>query len=149
LPRCSPTALACRRRRPGSRPPSWPTGTRCAPGSPTAAVVGGGRRHGLHALTFGYILGEVVRRVTGRPIARVLREEVAGPLGIADSLFFGVPAQQLTRVARLEDGNWSTVRRPGPLTRCSSRPPPTRSRPAPSWATGPTISWSTSPPPAR
>ena len=33
---------------------------------------------GYHALTFGYILGEVVRRVTGRPIAQVLREEVAG-----------------------------------------------------------------------
>ena len=61
-----------------------------------------GTATGYHALTFGYILGEVVRRVTGRSIAQVLCEEVAGPLGIADDLFFGVPTAQHDRVARLE-----------------------------------------------
>ncbi|MEV0136745.1 serine hydrolase domain-containing protein [Dactylosporangium sp. NPDC050688] len=79
-------------------PPLWESGTAT----------------GYHALTFGYILGEVVRRVTGRSAAQVLREDVAGPLGIADDVFFGVPAQQQHRVARLEDGNWVTAmaRRP-------------------------------------
>ncbi len=62
-----------------------------------------------HAVTFGYIAGEVVRRVTGRTIAEVLRDEVAGPLGVADDLFYGVPAEQLPRVARLEEGNWAHV----------------------------------------
>ncbi|CND56702.1 beta-lactamase [Mycobacterium tuberculosis] len=57
---------------------------------------------GAHVLTFGIILGEVVRRVTGRPIADVLRAEVAAPLGIADDLFFGVPARHLPRLARME-----------------------------------------------
>jgi CubicO group peptidase (beta-lactamase class C family) len=68
-----------------------------------------GTATGYHALTFGYILGEVVRRVTGRPIAQVLREEVAGRLGVAGDLFFGVPSGELHRVARLEDGNWSDL----------------------------------------
>jgi CubicO group peptidase (beta-lactamase class C family) len=62
-----------------------------------------------HPVTFGYIAGEVVRRVTGRTIAEVLRDEVAGPLGVAGDLFFGVPAEQLSRVARLEEGNWARL----------------------------------------
>jgi CubicO group peptidase (beta-lactamase class C family) len=58
---------------------------------------------GYHPLTWGYIVGEIVRGASGKPIAEVLREEVAGPLGIADELFFGVPAAALGRVARQED----------------------------------------------
>ncbi|MFF3671231.1 serine hydrolase domain-containing protein [Microtetraspora malaysiensis] len=68
-----------------------------------------GTATGYHALTFGYILGEIVRRVTGQPIAQVLREQVGAPLGIADEVFFGVPERLLGHVARLEEGNWSTV----------------------------------------
>ncbi|MEV8632178.1 serine hydrolase domain-containing protein [Streptosporangium sp. NPDC051023] len=62
-----------------------------------------GTRFGYHPQSYGYILGEVVRRVTGRRISQVLREEVAGPLGVADELFFGVPESELGRLARLED----------------------------------------------
>src|SRR5512132_2475088 len=62
-----------------------------------------GTKVGYHAYTFGYIVGEVVRRATGKPISQVLREEVAGPLGVADELFFGVPEGDLGRLARLED----------------------------------------------
>ena len=62
-----------------------------------------GTRTAYHAYTFGYIIGEVVRRATGKPISQVLREEVAGPLGIADELYFGMPESELGRVARLED----------------------------------------------
>jgi CubicO group peptidase (beta-lactamase class C family) len=58
---------------------------------------------GYHAQTFGWIVGEIVRRATGRRISEVLRDEVAGPLGVADELFFGVPAGEIPRVARLED----------------------------------------------
>lgn len=73
-----------------------------------------GAATGYHAVTYGYVLGEVVRRVTGRPISAVLRERVTGPLGIVDDLHFGVPSSDLDRVARLEDGNWSSAlaRRP-------------------------------------
>ena len=66
-----------------------------------------GTKTAYHAYTFGYIVGEVVRRATGRPISQVLREEVAGPLGVADELYFGVPEPELGRLARLEDADGS------------------------------------------
>lgn len=62
-----------------------------------------GEKVGYHAVTFGFILGEVVRRATGKPVSLVLAEEVGEPLGIAGELFFGVPAAELGRVARFED----------------------------------------------
>ena len=62
-----------------------------------------GTKTAYHAYPFGYIVGEIVRRATGKPISQVLREEVAGPLGIADELYFGVPESELGRLARLED----------------------------------------------
>ncbi|AGL14137.1 EstA family serine hydrolase [Actinoplanes sp. N902-109] len=65
-----------------------------------------GTRHGFHEWTYGWLLGEVVRRATQRPIAWVLAEDVARPLGAERELFFGVPPQELNRVARLKDRNW-------------------------------------------
>jgi CubicO group peptidase (beta-lactamase class C family) len=62
-----------------------------------------GTKVGYHAYTFGYILGEVVRRATGKPVSQVLREEVSGPLGVADELWFGMPASEHHRLALLED----------------------------------------------
>jgi CubicO group peptidase (beta-lactamase class C family) len=62
-----------------------------------------GAKIGYHAVTFGYIVGEIVRRASGKPISQVLREEVAGPLGVADELFFAVPKAEQGRLARLED----------------------------------------------
>jgi CubicO group peptidase (beta-lactamase class C family) len=62
-----------------------------------------GERVGYHAVTFGYLIGQVVRRATGTPLSQVLAEEVTGPLGIGDELYFGVPPSELPRVARLED----------------------------------------------
>lgn len=62
-----------------------------------------GTKIGYHAYSFGYILGEIVRRTTGRPISQVLREDVAGPLGVADELYFGMPQAQHHRLAVLED----------------------------------------------
>ncbi|WP_428962393.1 serine hydrolase domain-containing protein [Micromonospora fluostatini] len=62
-----------------------------------------GERVGYHAVTFGYLVGEIVRRATGRRISQVLADEVAGPLGVADELYLGVPAAELPRVARLTD----------------------------------------------
>ncbi len=62
-----------------------------------------GTKIGYHAITWGYIVGEIVRRATGKPISEVLRTEVAGPLGVADELFFAVPASEQGRLAQLED----------------------------------------------
>src|SRR5919205_3075722 len=56
-----------------------------------------GTRVGYHAVTFGYIVGEIVRRATGKPISQVLREDVAAPLGVSDELFFAVPKAEQGR----------------------------------------------------
>lgn len=68
-----------------------------------------GTRHGFHEWTWGWLVGEVVRRATQRPIAWVVAEDVARPLGADRELFFGVPPQELNRVARLKDRNWAAA----------------------------------------
>jgi CubicO group peptidase (beta-lactamase class C family) len=40
-----------------------------------------GTASGYHALNFGHLLGEVVRRVTGKSLKQFVAEEIAGPLG--------------------------------------------------------------------
>jgi CubicO group peptidase (beta-lactamase class C family) len=59
-----------------------------------------GTQTGYHALTYGWMLGEVVRRVDGRGFGRFLQEEVCEPLGI-EAMYFGVPAEEEHRVATL------------------------------------------------
>jgi CubicO group peptidase (beta-lactamase class C family) len=56
-----------------------------------------GTRHGYHALTFGHLVGELVRRVDGRSIGTFFREEVAEPRGL--DLWIGLPAEHEARVA--------------------------------------------------
>jgi CubicO group peptidase (beta-lactamase class C family) len=75
-----------------------------------------GTKIGYHAYTFGYILGEVVRRATDRPLSEVLRSEVTEPLGVADELYFGMPRSEHGRLARLEDA-------PGAAEMMASMPP--------------------------
>jgi CubicO group peptidase (beta-lactamase class C family) len=56
-----------------------------------------GAAHGYHVNTFGFLVGEVLRRVTGRSPGTLLRESVAGPLG-AD-VHLGLPVAEHGRVA--------------------------------------------------
>ena len=58
-----------------------------------------GTASGYHALTQGYLVGEVVRRITGKSLGTVFREEIAEPLG-AD-FHIGLPASEDHRVADL------------------------------------------------
>jgi CubicO group peptidase (beta-lactamase class C family) len=58
-----------------------------------------GTASGYHVITQGYLVGEVVRRITGRSLGTVFREEIAGPLG-AD-FHIGLPASEDARVADL------------------------------------------------
>jgi CubicO group peptidase (beta-lactamase class C family) len=58
-----------------------------------------GEEHGYHALTFGWLVGEVVRRVSGRSIGAYFRDEIAGPLG-AD-FWIGTPPELDERTAEL------------------------------------------------
>lgn len=60
-----------------------------------------GTRHGYHALTYGWLVGEIVRRVSGRHLAEFVSEEIAAPLG-CDGLHIGLPEGERHRVAALE-----------------------------------------------
>jgi CubicO group peptidase (beta-lactamase class C family) len=57
-----------------------------------------GRRLAYHAVTGGFLLGEVVRRATGHDIRRVLRDEIAEPLGL-HWLSYGLRAEEIDRRA--------------------------------------------------
>jgi CubicO group peptidase (beta-lactamase class C family) len=58
-----------------------------------------GSQSGYHAITQGYLLGEVVRRVTGKTLGTYFAEEIAGPLG-AD-FHIGLGREHFDRVADL------------------------------------------------
>jgi CubicO group peptidase (beta-lactamase class C family) len=59
-----------------------------------------GTAHGYHALTYGWLVSEVVRRVDGRSVARYLADELARPLGL--ETWIGLPEEHEPRVSRLE-----------------------------------------------
>ncbi|WP_214413059.1 serine hydrolase domain-containing protein [Sphaerisporangium fuscum] len=61
-----------------------------------------GTAHGYHALTYGFLVGEVVRRVTGRTVGEVVADEIAGPRGL--ELWLGAPDDVIARTARLSAG---------------------------------------------
>lgn len=86
-----------------------------------------GTATGYHGWTFGWIVGEVIRRATGRPVSQVLHDEVAAPLGIADSLFFGVPDDAAARTATLVEGNWEAALALAPASWTFFRTVPNRS----------------------
>lgn len=58
-----------------------------------------GTRQGYHAATYGFLVGEVVRRVTGRTLGSYFADEVASPLGL--DAWIGLPADVEPRVAQL------------------------------------------------
>jgi CubicO group peptidase (beta-lactamase class C family) len=66
-----------------SQAPIWPPAT----------------KHGYHMRTFGWLVGELVRRVDGRTIGTYFREEIAAPLGC--DFWIGLPEQIEPRTARL------------------------------------------------
>ncbi|MER7875411.1 serine hydrolase domain-containing protein [Streptomyces solisilvae] len=58
-----------------------------------------GTRAGYHALTYGFLVGEAIRRITGLPPGEFLRREVTGPLGIDFTI--GLPEKEAGRAAEL------------------------------------------------
>src|SRR5680860_758129 len=61
-----------------------------------------GTKHGYHAITFGHLVGEVIRRVTGRSVGTYFRELIGDPLGL--DFWIGLPEEHEHRVARLAGG---------------------------------------------
>jgi len=64
--------------------PLWPPGTAC----------------GYHPVTFGYLAGEIFRRVDGRTMGTALREDLGGPFDL--DLWIGLPDSEFGRVAELQ-----------------------------------------------
>lgn len=60
---------------------------------------GRGEGSGYHPLTWGYIVGEIVRRASGRTVGAILREDVCAPLGI--DFWIGLPEAEHDRVAQV------------------------------------------------
>jgi len=65
-----------------------------------------GTAHGYHALTYGWLVGEVIRRVTGMSVGRYVREHVAAPLGA--EFWIGLPEELDARTASLVQGPIAT-----------------------------------------
>ncbi len=64
--------------------PLWPPGT----------------EHVYHSMTFGYLVGEIVRRISGKTLGTFFAEEVAGPLKL--NAWIGLPEEREEKVARIE-----------------------------------------------
>jgi CubicO group peptidase (beta-lactamase class C family) len=58
-----------------------------------------GTKHGYHALTYGYLVGEVIRRISGKSVGRFFRDEIADPLGV--DYYIGLPPELEPRVGKL------------------------------------------------
>ncbi|MBT3158803.1 beta-lactamase family protein [Streptomyces sp. CHA1] len=58
-----------------------------------------GTEHGYHGRTWGWLVGEVIRRVSGRTPGRFVADEIAAPLGL--DFFIGLPVDQRSRVSRM------------------------------------------------
>ena len=65
----------------------------------TAPLFEPGSTHGYHALTYGWLGGELVRRVTGMSIGEFVQRNIVAPLGV--EMWIGLPAEHEHRVAHL------------------------------------------------
>lgn len=88
-------------------PPAWEPGT----------------AHGYHAITFGWIVGELIRRIDGRTLGTFFREEVADPLGL--TLRIGTPPNEHHLVARVTQSP-AEERKAAADTLLENLPPETR-----------------------
>ncbi|MDF3058794.1 MAG: class beta-lactamase-related serine hydrolase [Rariglobus sp.] len=74
----------------------------CATLATMAPAWAPGSQREYHAITQGWIVGEMACRATGKTFGRLLEEEIRVPLGVRD-LFIGIPAEVEPRVAVLEE----------------------------------------------
>ncbi len=76
-----------------AQPCAWPPGT----------------RNGYHGLTYGWLVGGIIERVSGKSLTEFIDAEITRPLGL-DGVFFGVPPAERHRLALLlaRDRNGNT-----------------------------------------
>ncbi len=60
-----------------------------------------GTQHGYHAVTFGWLVGEVVRRIAGKSLGTYFRDAIATPLGL--DFHIGLPEREHARAAQMSD----------------------------------------------
>ncbi len=65
-----------------------------------APAYAAGTRHGYHAITFGFLVGEVLRRITGLTVDEVVQREIVVPLGL-EGMSIGARGPALEHVATL------------------------------------------------
>lgn len=76
----------------------WDRTTAALAAAPAAYPVG--TRHGYHAITYGFLVGEVLRRVTGLTVDEVVQREIVTPLAL-DGMSIGARGAARERVATL------------------------------------------------
>ena len=64
------------------------------------AIYEPGAVQAYHPLNYGWVVGELVRRIDGRPYSQFLREEVTDPLGMSDT-YVGLPPSLEGRVSKI------------------------------------------------
>lgn len=60
-----------------------------------------GSAHGYHAITVGYLLGEIIKRVTGETVGKVFSEQFSIPLAL--SAWIGLPVSEQSRVQPIQE----------------------------------------------
>lgn len=66
-----------------------------------------GTAHGYHAITYGHLVGELLRKIDGRTIGEYFKEEIAEPLDL--DFWIGLPDSEFDRVSDIYPS------KPGPL----------------------------------
>jgi CubicO group peptidase (beta-lactamase class C family) len=79
-----------------------------------------GTKHGYHAMTFGFLVGEVLRRISGERPRDYLRDRLAGPLGVDCQI--GLAAEDEGRVAEMIPAPSPLPDAPNPLLAAVANP---------------------------
>lgn len=79
-----------------------------------------GARTGYHGLTYGFLVGELIQRITGEPFSKLVQNEIADPLDL-DGLYIGAPRAALARAAELMWPAFPMLRLIEPTDRAAAR----------------------------
>ena len=71
-----------------------------------------GTAGGYHAITWGFLPGELVRRTCGTTLGQLFNEAVAAKAGAGDDIYIGMPAAQTHRVAEMIGPNHARIQPP-------------------------------------
>ena len=73
-----------------------------------------GEKHGYHGLTYGWLVGEIVARIEGKPFKDVMREKLVSPLGLDGLMYCGIDLQDHEAHGRRADLTLPPMKPDGP-----------------------------------